>query len=160
MKVYRQDDLDDFFAPLYTRARAMPGVQYAGSVSQTELARLLRRTTVLSYPCIFAETGCLAVLEAMAAGAYVVTSDLAALPETTMGMATLSAPPGDCSSVEHFGLTFSGHLRSVLRQWRRDPRAFAAARYEQVRPVNDEYGWKLRATQWEQALAAWLRGNA
>lgn len=89
MAVYNVADAADAFEPLYERARRQPGVEHHGSVSQPALAVALAGTAVLAYPSTFAETSCISVIEALAAGCAVVTSDLGALPETTAGYATL-----------------------------------------------------------------------
>lgn len=89
MAVYNVAGAEDGFAPLYERARRMAGVEHVGSVPQPDLATALSGTAVLAYPSTFAETSCIAVIEALAAGCAVVTSDLGALPETAAGHARL-----------------------------------------------------------------------
>ncbi|HEY6360091.1 MAG TPA: glycosyltransferase, partial [Vicinamibacterales bacterium] len=83
MQVYgvaREQDQDQFGA-IYKKAN-QPGVHLVGSLPQLELAQRLQQTRVLAYPNHYAETFCIAALEAQAAGCAVVTSQLGALPET------------------------------------------------------------------------------
>ncbi len=67
---------------LYEQAQRTPGVRYHGAVSQAALRDCARRARVLAYPCCFPETSCIVAMEAMAAGAVVVGTELGALPET------------------------------------------------------------------------------
>ena len=67
---------------LYERARQTPGVVYRGAVSQKIIREAAEQARVLAYPCSFPETSCIAAMEAMAAGAVVVGTELGALPET------------------------------------------------------------------------------
>ena len=83
MQVYgvaQQQDQDQFGA-IYRKA-SQPGVHLVGSLPQLELARRLQQARVLAYPNHYAETFCIAAIEAQAAGCAVVTSQLGALPET------------------------------------------------------------------------------
>ena len=159
MKVYQQDEADDPYRRLYECCRKLPGARHMGSVSQTELAAALRRASVLSYPNTFAETSCIAVMEAMAAGLYVLTSDLGALGETTLGLGELVPVDGPFPQVGYFAGRYAERLKDVLRRRAADPAGFAAARFEQVRRFNAECTWSCRARQWEEAVAGWRSGQ-
>lgn len=59
------------------------GVTNEGMVGHLELAKALKRASILLYPCqTFAETFCIAVLKAQAAGCLLITTRIAALDET------------------------------------------------------------------------------
>jgi predicted O-linked N-acetylglucosamine transferase (SPINDLY family) len=81
MNIYQQDK--DEYQPLYDKFNNLPDVKIEKGVSQTELARQLFDTEYLTYTNIFQETSCITVLQAMACGCIIVTSDLGALKETT-----------------------------------------------------------------------------
>lgn len=151
MKVYQQDEAHDAFAPLYDRCRTTLGVKYCGSILQPELAKALRAIPILAYPNTFAETSCIAVLEAMAAGLFVVTTDLGALAETTQGFAAL-VPPGRERTA--FVASYLARLKEVLHQRAADPQAFAAVCMAQVKAINAGWTWRVRAREWEEALGS------
>lgn len=79
MLVYGDSKSNDMFRPLYAMCRLTDGSDYQGSIAQPDLAKEMRGVSILAYPCTFAETSCIAAMEAMAAGALVVTVDLGAL---------------------------------------------------------------------------------
>jgi glycosyltransferase involved in cell wall biosynthesis len=157
MKVYQQDEPGDAFASLYQWCRAAPGVRYVGSLAQPRLAEELKGVAILAYPNTFAETSCIAVMEALAAGLFVVTADLGALPETTRGFAALVPPPAGPEDLRPFAERFRDRLRGVLRDHAADPGRFAAARMAQVAAVNAGCTWSQRAAQWEEAVRGWSR---
>ncbi len=82
MGTYHEHDKDKPFQGLYERARAMKGVRYQPGVGQAELRSIARECRVLAYPSIFAETSCIAAMEAMASGCVVVSTPFGAIPET------------------------------------------------------------------------------
>ena len=76
MGTYLTGPSDSQFQALYDQCRNTPGIEHVGTLAQPELAEALRAVSILAYPCTFPETGCIAALEAMAAGCAVVASDL------------------------------------------------------------------------------------
>jgi glycosyltransferase involved in cell wall biosynthesis len=82
--------LDFFKARLASMADL--GVVSHGRVGQRELARAFLDSALWLYPTNFHETSCITAMEAQAAGAYAVTSNLAALPET-LRMGYFVEPP-------------------------------------------------------------------
>ncbi len=109
-------DADDTLAALRSlgeRARLL------GHVSDAALVELYRRCAVFCYPSLYEGFG-LPVLEAMAAGAAVVTSDVSSLPEVG-GDAVEYAHPRDPASI-------AAALRNVLDSPRRRAELGDAAR--------------------------------
>src|SRR5262249_23225134 len=139
--------------------RATPGATYHGSVSQTQLAEAMRCVSILAYPNTYEETSCISVMEALAAGALVVTSQLAALPETCAGWGRLVAPMGRAGPYEQYVEDFLHVLNSAISEVECDPVAFAERQFEQVKMINAHYRWDIRAAQWEAAAAGWLKSH-
>jgi protein O-GlcNAc transferase len=136
---------------LYRLCRRTEGVEYMGAVPQPVLARELRCVAALAYPNTFEETSCIAVLEAMAAGCQVVTSDLGALPETAAGFGRL-IPVVD-STVVDFRRAFVDAVVDVLKPLEHANRAEIEARLRsQVSYVIGACTWPTLARQWVQWL--------
>jgi glycosyltransferase involved in cell wall biosynthesis len=154
MKIYNKDE--EAHEVLYALARDLKGVDYVGSIPQPDLAKALARTSILAYPNTFAETSCIAVMEAMAAGCLVVTSDLGALPETTAGFGILLKPPSTVMDHAHH---YSLAMREVLDGAKKDPVGLADHLKRQVAHVNATYTWKTRAREWDSWLRMRVEGN-
>ena len=152
-QTYQIAEADDSHRGLYDRARASDGVEYVGSLSQTALAERAGRCDALLYPSIFGETGCIAAIEAMAAGLRVVATDLAALPETGAGFAMLARSGGDHASLaRRFAATVVADWKQALAQ----PQAWVAQRIVQQRFIRAVHNWDRIAAMWE----SWLRDRA
>ena len=156
MDVYQLSPEQDQYHFLYERCRSTPGVEYVGSVGQRRLAEELRGAAALSYPSTFAETSCIAVLEAMALGAAVLTTRLGALPETAAGWASMVEWQAD-----KFRLAsqFAALAVETLRAMREDPSAASAQRLQRIDFVRENYLWPARALEWVQWLSE-LGGRA
>jgi len=139
---------------LYALARDLPGVEYVGSVSQTALAAALAEADMLAYPNVFPETSCIAVMEAMAAGCLVCTSNLGALPETTAGFGFLMDLPTDIILMAQ---EFAQLLVGVHRDACADPDRFEDAIARQRAHVRTHYSWAARAREWAAVLPLVVR---
>jgi glycosyltransferase involved in cell wall biosynthesis len=128
---------------------ALPGVDYRGPVSQSELALELRSAAALAYPSTYPETSCIAALEAMAMGALVITTRLGALQETLAGYGVLVDPDDNADAL---AARFAPAVISSLNSQRLLPAAAAARRSAQIAYVRQNYLWSQRALEWESWL--------
>lgn len=159
MRIYHLPQDDARFAGLYERARQTPGTTLVGSIAQPALARAMTEVSVLSYPSTYPETSCIAMLEALAAGAVVVTSDLGALTETTMGMGEL-VPNYQNVGLDEFRRLYLERLQSVVDAAAADPQGMAERLFAQTRILNAEHTWRVRAVEWEAMIARWRAERA
>jgi glycosyltransferase involved in cell wall biosynthesis len=149
MSVYQVQPEADEFRSLYDLARSMEGVEYVGSVGQVRLAQELGGAAALAYPSMFAETSCIAAIEAMAVGAEVFITRLGALPETTGGHAVIvDWQPNRTKLAENFAAMVIQTLRDV----RKNPEAATSLRVQRLEFIRKNYLWPRRARQW----AEWL----
>jgi predicted O-linked N-acetylglucosamine transferase (SPINDLY family) len=152
LAVYQVAAKDDPFGPLYARARETPGVAMRGSIPQGELAAELARADILAYPSIFAETGCIAAMEATAAGLDVVASRLGALPEATMGFGKLAAIDPVRLGDPEFVARYLDTLAAALDRRQRARAEWDAERDAAARAMRAEGSWAARAIEWERLL--------
>ena len=154
MKVYQVAEADDEseYGQLYRLCKDTEGVDYIGSLPQPELARQLRAVTVLAYSNTVPETSCIAVMEAMASGCWVVTSNWGGLPETTAGFARLISIEG---SWEVYKDRFVEETVQVLTKCTATNTTDSETHLrQQVEYVNSSYTWSVRAEQWVQWLSS------
>jgi glycosyltransferase involved in cell wall biosynthesis len=152
MQVYQYQQGKDQakFGHLYDQCREMDGVEYFGSIPQPELAQKLQSATALVYPNTFAETSCIAVMEAMASGCHVITSDLGALPDTTAGFAPLIPVSEDWETYQQ---QFTQATIETLQKQINDPGQTENHLRQQVDFVNNHYVWSKRAEEWIALLS-------
>lgn len=87
--IYGWAHRDEPYKPLFDRIRAHPKMTYHGFQPNDVIRDALKTSHIYAYPCIWPETSCISAMEAMSAGLQIVTSNLAALPETTAGFANM-----------------------------------------------------------------------
>jgi len=156
MSPYQVRPEDDGHRALYQRCQSLSGVDYVGSVGQARLATELVGMAALAYPSTFAETSCIAVLEAMAVGAAVVTTRLGALPETTNGLASMIDSQADKTELAR---SFATKTIETLREAQRDAQRATTERERRRTYILDNYSWSARASEWIDWLTH-LRGRS
>jgi glycosyltransferase involved in cell wall biosynthesis len=149
MGVYQMPAVDDPYRVLYEHCQSLDGATYEGALGQARLAEELSDAAALAYPSTFAETSCIAALEAMAAGAAVITTRTGALPETTSGFASLVDWQGDPIALVK---SFAAATIEALCEMRAHPEAAASLRRQSIAYVRENYLWPARAKEW----AAWI----
>lgn len=150
MQTYQEQDKNyPGIMAIYEAANRNPRIRHRGSVGQQSLANAFRSAAFLTYPCIFIETYCIVAQEAMAAGLKVISNDLGALPETTMGYADLLPVQGGSLPREDHVAGFTALMEKAEAAFQRHPRAWAEERFEQSQEINRRSTWAIRAAQWE-----------
>ena len=129
------------------------GVIYRDRLPQKELAKEFLSSGVIAYPTWFAETSCITMMEAQAAGLRMVTSSIAALNETVADRGTLI--DGDWVSPEYKSKFISAVVKELQKSDESDRDALQ--KYAQ-----ENFGYNDLAKQWEELfyqLIAELKTN-
>lgn len=145
MATYNVPADEDEYAWMYELARALPGVEMHGPVAQAELAAVLGAVDVFAYPSIFAETSCIAAIEALVSGLYPVVHDLGALRETLGGNGTILPIP---SRRAHLVRGYADAVVAAIRAAEADPAAWEAERARRAAWAGERYDWRTRAREW------------
>jgi len=142
----------DQYSAYYELARQLPGVEYMGGVSQSELAEQLMECDIWAYPTIFIETSCIIMMEAAAAGCHILTSNIGALKETAGQFGRVLSTG---NSRAGWSGVYAQELISDVERFRRDPEAHQKNMDHQMRWFRQNCTWDRRAEEWE----TWLGGE-
>ncbi len=83
MAMYGTPEEDAKFTALFEELSSIPGVELKPALNQTQLYAEYARASIFFYPCIWKETYCLALDEAIAHGCKTIVPDIGALIERT-----------------------------------------------------------------------------
>jgi UDP-glucose:(glucosyl)LPS alpha-1,2-glucosyltransferase len=152
-KIYGWDDADKQFEPLYDEIRNHPNMTYHGFVPNTELKETLNECHIFAYPCIWLETSCRAMLEAMSAGLVCVHPNYGALAETSGALNIMYQ--GDMSSLDRHANIFAGSLNAAIQTIKSNQEQ-NMIRFGKVY-VDSRYGIDRIKAQWELMLNSLLK---
>lgn len=133
---------------------AVGGITYLGELSKPALYRAIAEAAVMWYPGVstFAETSCIAAIEAQACGTPFVGSYRGALPETVPSGLLVKgdhrSPEYQAESIDHVGAMLDACSRQSF-EYRRLQKA--------GRLHADRYRYTVLAGEWEAQVEAWFR---
>jgi UDP-glucose:(glucosyl)LPS alpha-1,2-glucosyltransferase len=81
-EIYGWKERDKQYVSLFDAIKKHPNITYHGSQSNEVVREYLSRAHYFPYPCIWKETSCIALIEAIEHGVVAIHSNLGALPET------------------------------------------------------------------------------
>ena len=142
---------------LHAQCLATEGVEYVGPVPQRALADVLSTAAALAYPSTFAETSCIAAMEAMASGAAVFATNLGALPETLAGFGGIVEFRQDRISLAN---EFAQMAIRGLQDMRGNSKSADAARNARIAFAREHYAWPSRALEWQSWLNALVKNTS
>lgn len=135
----------DQYQHLFDRAKSMKNVNYMGYATNEEVHKALQKAHIFSYPSIFEETCCLAMVEAGAAGCSLVTTDLGALFETGSEYAKMIPIQ---STKEQLVKNYTQTLNETIDSyWEKGTQEKLK---EQSDFYNKYYNWEDRAKEWNR----------
>ena len=120
--------------------------------NNSKIREQLMNTHIFAYPTYFMETSCICMIEALCAGCSVLSSNLAALPETGLGFA------------RHYGFIpdRQKHIERFTRELKRTITEYRNGEFDNTRQVeicNEYYSWETRVKDWVQfSKELWRKG--
>lgn len=110
-KVYGWEERDKPYNDLFKRIEDHHKMTYHGAVSNQEVLDALDKSHIFMYPCIWQETSCIALIEAIRSGVIAIHPNYGALTETAEG-ATIVYDYTDEPS-EHAGRCYAAAVNTL-----------------------------------------------
>lgn len=136
-----------------------PGIFREGTKKHSELAKELHISSIMLYPShpvpgagFFAETSCIAALEAQAAGCPVIASKRGALPESIVDGKTGILIDGNPYS-DTFKQKFIDETVNLLK----DQKRLSAMRKAAEQFIKENYTWEMIAKEWTDKFKEMLK---
>jgi UDP-glucose:(glucosyl)LPS alpha-1,2-glucosyltransferase len=147
--VYGWEQRDEPYQKVFDRITEIEGATYHKFQPNDAVRDALKRAHIFAYPCIWPETACLALMEAMAAGCVCVHPNYGALHETASNMTAMYNFHEVPNS--HAG-TFYHMLDAVINALKNKDVDLQMRLTSQKAFADVMYNWEVRARQWENFL--------
>jgi len=117
---------------------------YYGETPRATVMKYMREAHIHAHPAYWRETSCIVQMEAMSAGLLTVTSDVAALPETSLGngmIVPFGGPEHRDDDIQRFAYSMSEAI-NIVQNGLWTPRS-------QVKDTDEFYSWDKTVERWE-----------
>jgi glycosyltransferase involved in cell wall biosynthesis len=148
-KLYGWEERDAQYEELYEICRNHPNIKYHGTVSNEEVREGLLNADIFAYPSIWKETSCLCLIEAMSAGLLCIHPNLAALPETGMGLTWMYQWNED---IQAHAQSFYAVLAQGIDVMKNQREAIKADLALQKLQVDRVHSWEHKSQEWTALL--------
>lgn len=148
-EIYGWKQRDSIYQTLFDIAKTHPQINYHGTVSNEVVREALKDTHIFAYPSIWLETSCLCLIEAMSASNIILSSNIGALPETSMGFTELYQ--FNENKEQHVNI-FYNKLNNIINDVRNKKYNLENIKIQKQR-TDYNYNWvKKLVPQWEQLI--------
>jgi glycosyltransferase involved in cell wall biosynthesis len=148
-KLYGWEQRDEHHKQTFEICKNHKQINYHGTVPNDELRKALVQADIFAYPSIWKETSCLCLIEAMSAGVLCVHPNLAALPETSMGLTWMYQWQEDMNAHANAFYQVLQQAVNVIRTQREE--ICADLRLQKIQ-VDRVHNWKAKAAEWSALL--------
>ena len=125
-KIYGWEKRDEVYSGLFKNIEAHPNMTYHGTKSNEEVLEALDKAHVFLYPCVWKETSCISLIEAIKSQVICVHPNYGALAETS-GNATIMYDYNEDKTL-HANYAFAV-ARQLLNTMKNDPNYFNGFTY-------------------------------
>lgn len=151
-KAYGWEQRDEPYKQLFKMCEDHPKINYHGFQPNDVVRKALAEAHIQAYPSIWAETSCIALMEAMSAGCMCVHPNYAALPETAANWTWMYQWQQD--KRDHANVAYGYLANAIENYWSEGIQTRVAG---QKSYADVFYGWELRKHQWNALLTSILR---
>ena len=151
-------NLNDPYIETYGHLKKMPNVEYSNAVEQKELVKHYQESAFFIHPCIWEETFCVSMAEAMKCGAYPIITNIGALSEVA-GPNNASVIPieGENTSrgwkvTDNFIEEFATACCMALDYYDKDKEFYHEVSKIVSNHVCEKYDWKTIASRWKNLI--------
>jgi UDP-glucose:(glucosyl)LPS alpha-1,2-glucosyltransferase len=148
---YGWPERDKEYEELFKHCEDHPQITYHGFQPNTVVRDALQQSHIFAYPCIWTETSCISLMEAMSAGLMCVHSNLGALPETAANWTYMYQFNEDIN--EHARVFGTCLIEAIELYLNKDKAALMGQRLGMQKVYADSfYTWDARQIEWKGLL--------
>ena len=148
-KLYGWEQRDEQYKEIFELCKTHPQINYHGTSTNEEVRTALLSADIFAYPNIWKETSCLCLIEAMSAGLLCIHPNLAALPETAMGLTWMYQWNEDAQAHANVFYQVLGQAIGIMRNRREELEPDLQLQKIQV---DRAHNWKNKAIEWTALL--------